>query len=104
MCSFYLWTTLKRPERLIDSLARRCQCIFLNSVNKLKYRNYIFKKKIYIFGRDHHFSEIMKSIDNIKQMSGPVYDLGQDSKHSCNEVTKTVDRIKTLAYPGDPTP
>ena len=46
----------------------------------------------------------MKSIDNIKQMSGPVYDLGQDSKHSCNEVTKTVDRIKTLAYPGDLTP
>ena len=63
-----------------------------------------FQKKIYTFGRDHHFSEIMKSIDNIKQMSGPVYDLGQDSKHSCNEVTKTVDRIKTLAYPGDLTP
>ena len=46
----------------------------------------------------------MKSIDNIKQMSGPVYDLGQNSKHSCSEVTKTVDRIKTLAYPGGPTP
>ena len=43
----------------------------------------------------------MKSIDTIKTISGPVYDLGQDSKHSCSEVTKTVDRIKTLAYPGD---
>ena len=45
--------------------------------------------------------QIMKSIDTIKTISGPVYDLGQDSKHSCSEVTKTVDRIKTLAYPGD---
>ena len=45
--------------------------------------------------------QIMKSIDSIKTMSGPVYDLGQDSKHSCNEVARTVDRIKTLAYPGD---
>ena len=61
-----------------------------------------FAQNLYDFARDHHFSEIMKSIDSIKTMSGPVYDLGQDSKHSCNEVTKTVDRIKTLAYPGDP--
>ena len=43
----------------------------------------------------------MKSIDSIKTISGPVYNLGQDSKHSCNEVARTVDRIKTLAYPGD---
>ena len=41
----------------------------------------------------------MKSIDQIKQMNGPVYSLGQDSKHSCNEVAKTVERIKVLAYP-----
>ena len=58
-------------------------------------------KMLFLCTRDHHFSEIMKSIDSIKTMSGPVYDLGQDSKHSCNEVARTVDRIKTLAYPGD---
>ena len=102
MWSFYLANALETPWYLIGY---SFDCFFFCSITDRVRKGTVvssFAQNLCHCARDHHFSEIMKSIDSIKTMSGPVYDLGQDSKHSCNEVTKTVDRIKTLAYPGDP--
>lgn len=45
---------------------------------------------------DHHFSEIVKQCDSIKELIGPIYEVGETS-HSFRELTQHVESLKTLA-------
>ena len=52
----------------------------------------------YQIDNDHHFSEIIKQCDRLKELSGPVYDVGETS-HSFRELVDHVQSLKPLAYP-----
>ena len=52
----------------------------------------------YSIDRDHQFSEIMTRVDNLKNLSGPVYELG-DTEHHFREIKKHVESLATLAKP-----
>ena len=51
----------------------------------------------YIF-REHSFSEIISHCNNLKDLVGPVYDVGH-AAHTFSEMKKHVESLKTLMGP-----
>jgi hypothetical protein len=45
----------------------------------------------------HHFKEIEKHMSDLKELTGPVYNI--DSHHSYNEIVKKVNELKDLTGP-----
>lgn len=46
----------------------------------------------------HHFAEVMKHADVLKELKGPIY-LDETVKHHFAEIEKHVDSIQTLKGP-----
>ena len=52
----------------------------------------------YQIDNEHHFSEIIKQATHLRDLAGPIFDIGENT-HSFRELTKNVDALRTLKVP-----
>ena len=53
---------------------------------------------LYKIDREHQFSEVISQVNKLKELSGPIFDLG-DTNHGYNELHKKVETLKQICHP-----
>ena len=52
----------------------------------------------YAIDREHQFNEVITQVNKMKELSGPIFDLG-DTNHGYSELHKKVETLKHLCHP-----